>query len=308
MRNRSSFLGATLTAMSVRPAGAQTTAVLHLGASPFETHGVVYYAQDLGYFKRGGLNVDVQIMSGGAAILAAVAGGSLDAGLGNPIPLANALLRGLHFVYVAPGYVFERSGPALSQLVVTPDSPIRVAKDVEGKTMAVVGLQGLDPLAADAWLEANGASPAAVKFVEIGTAAMGEAVVNGRIDVALMNEPALGDALRTNKVRSLARPYDALGKTIMVAGVFATEEWASKHADAIRRLQHALNDAAAWAIANPGQAGAILEKYTKSPSPLAREHHARTLDPSYIQPILDAAYRYKLISQPVSARDLIWKP
>jgi len=308
MGNRSFFLAVTSSAFVARPAAAQSPEVLHLGASPFETHGVVFYAQDQGYFKRAGLNVDVQIMSGGAAILAAVAGGALNAGVGNPIPLANARARGLHFVYIAPGYIFEDRGPALSQLIVAPNSTIRTAKDVEGKTMAVVGLQGLDPLAADAWLEANGASPAAVKFVEIGTAAMAEAVANGRVDIALINEPALGEALRSNKVRSLARPYDALGKTIMVAGVFATEDWASKHADVIRRLQQALNDAAAWAVANPEQAGAVLEKYTKSPSPRAREHHARTLDPSYIQPILDAAYRYKIISEPTSARDLIWKP
>jgi NitT/TauT family transport system substrate-binding protein len=261
----------------------------------------------MGFFKRAGLDVDVQVLGGGSAILAAVAGGSLNAGLGNPIPLALARKRGLRFVYIAPGYIFEDRGPALSQLVVAPSSPIRTAKDLEGKTMAVVGLGGLDPLAAYAWLEKNGADTTAVKFVELGPAAMGEAVASGRIDAALMNEPALGDALRSNKVRSVARPYDALGKVVMVAGVFSTEEWASKHADAIRRLQAALNDAAAWAVANPEQAGVILEKYTKSPTPRAREHHARTLEPGYIQPILDAAYRYKLISDPVSARDLIWK-
>src|SRR3977135_2075564 len=60
------------------PARAQGDELIKFGASPFEAQGIAFYAQELGYYKRAGLNVDVQMFPGGAAILAAIAGGSLQ--------------------------------------------------------------------------------------------------------------------------------------------------------------------------------------------------------------------------------------
>jgi hypothetical protein len=39
----------------------------------------------------------------------------------------------------------------------------------------------------------------------------------------------------------------------------------------------------------------------------AHEYHARTIDPTFIQPIIDSAVRYKLLTTPMNASDLIWK-
>src|SRR5580658_5710396 len=90
-------------ALSARAAFAQSTDVIRVGVGPFEANAGAYYAQETGAFKRAGLNVDIQQFRGGSAILAAIAGGALDVGIGNPLPLANAHEHGLGFVYIAPG-------------------------------------------------------------------------------------------------------------------------------------------------------------------------------------------------------------
>jgi ABC-type nitrate/sulfonate/bicarbonate transport system substrate-binding protein len=145
-----------------------------------------------------------------------------------------------------------------------------------------------------------------MKFVELPQNAMADAVAAGRVDAAVIAEPALGEALSAGHIRTFAKPYDALGN-IMIAGVFSTEEWALKHSDTIRRLQEAINQAAAWAVKNPQQAAVDLQKYTKAAISRVHEYHAPSLDPALIQPILDASFKYKLLTQPIDARDLIWK-
>jgi NitT/TauT family transport system substrate-binding protein len=292
-----------------RPRGvhAQSDELIKFGASPFEAQGIAFYAQELGYYKRAGLNVDVQMFPGGAAILAAIAGGSLQLGFGNPLPLANARERGLKFVFIAPGFLFDSNDPPRSMLVVGPNSPIRVAKDLNGKTIAGTAVTSVDTIAAFAWIDAHGGDSSTVKFVELPQGAMGDAVASGRIEAATISEPALGDAVAGGKVRNLGYAYGALGKRVMISGIFSTEEWANKHPDAIRRLREATNAAAAWAVRNPEPAAAILLKYMKLSIPRAYEYHARTLDPALIQPVLDGALRYKFIKAPMDAREIIWK-
>jgi NitT/TauT family transport system substrate-binding protein len=289
-------------------ATAQTTPVIHVGLAPFEGQAGPYYAQDLGLFKAAGLNVDIQQLNGGGAIVSAIAGGSLQIGGGTPLPLAQARSRGIKIVIIAPGYIYDYKAPTpINALVVGVNSPYHNAKDLAGKTVAVTQVRGLDEVAVDAWLDANGADSHSVKFTEFPQNAMAEAVAAGRVDAAQLGDPALSDALEAGKVRILAKSYDAIGKRLFGSVWFTSEDWAAQHPDAARKFAAAINQAGAWATRNPVAAAAVLQKYMKVTYTQAHEYHARTIDPTFIQPIIDAALRYKLLTTPVSANDLIWK-
>src|ERR1700760_1101069 len=93
-------LAVALALFCVTGATAQTTSVIHVGLAPFEGQAGPYYAQDLGLFKAAGLDVDIQQFNSGAAIVAAIVGGSLQIGGGNPLPLAQARARGLKIVLI----------------------------------------------------------------------------------------------------------------------------------------------------------------------------------------------------------------
>ncbi|HEY5340927.1 MAG TPA: hypothetical protein VIK27_07870 [Candidatus Aquilonibacter sp.] len=74
------LLTAVLLALAlVAPAGAQTT-TLHIGTTPTDTGAQVYYAMDLGLFKKAGFDVDVSSLNAGSAIAAAVSAGSFEIG------------------------------------------------------------------------------------------------------------------------------------------------------------------------------------------------------------------------------------
>lgn len=289
-------------------AGAQTTPVIHLGLSPFEGQAGPYYAQDLGLFKAAGLDVEIQPYNGGSAIVSAIAGGSLQIGGGTPLPLAQARARGIKVVIIAPGYIYDYKAPSLiDALVVGVDSPIHNAKDLTGKTIGVTALRGLDEIAVDSWLDKNGGDSKSVKFAELPQSAMADAVASGRVDAAQLGDPTLQGAIDAGKVRVLAKSYDAISKRLFGSVWFASQDWADAHPEVVHKFAAAINQAAAWASRNPVAAAAVLHKYLKVDYARAHEYHARSLDLDMIQPMLDAAYRYKLLTTPINANDLIFK-
>lgn len=301
-------LAVMLALLSGAGVSAQTTPVIHVGLAPFEGQAGPYYAQDLGLFKAAGLDVDIQQYNGGSAIVSAIVGGSLQIGGGSPLPLAQARARGIKVVLIAPGFIHDYKAPKPNNLlVVGANSPIRDAKDLTGKTIAVTGLRGLDEIAVDAWLDANGGDSKSVKFTELPQNAMPEAVAAGRVDAAELGDPGLSAAIDTGKVRSLANSYDAIAKYFFGSVWFASEDWANQHPDVVRKFAAAINQAGTWATRNPVAAAAVMQKYMKVTFTRAHEYHGRTLDPALIQPVLDAAVRYKLLAPPMKANDLIWK-
>ena len=289
-------------------AGAQTDELIHIASSPFEAAGDAYYAQEGGFFARNGLKTTTQVIPNGAATLAAVLGGSLQIGLANTLNLAQARARGLKIGFIAPDYMYARDDPASSELVVATDSPIKTAKDLNGKTVAITSNPSIDSIAVDAWMTSNGGDLSSVKYVESHPDLMAALVTGGRVDAALIGNPALGAALASGSVRVLSRPYDAVGARVMVTGYVATDEWANAHPDEVRRFQIAINEAAAWAVKNPELAATVLGKYLKIKLPRVHEYHPRSLDPALIQPMLDGAYRFKMIPTPMTAQDVIWRP
>ncbi|MBV8601193.1 MAG: ABC transporter substrate-binding protein, partial [Candidatus Eremiobacteraeota bacterium] len=233
-------LFASLAGASQR-AAAQSDQVIHLGLSPFEAQADAFYAQELGLFKKAGLNIDIQQFPGGSAIVAAVSGGALQIGAGNPLPLAQARQRGVNVVLIAPGYLYELDGPSLNDVfAVAAKSPLQRASDFNGKTLAVTGVRGLDQIAAFAWLDQHGGDSSTVKTVEIPQPAMADAVADGRVDGAMIADPGLTAGLDAGKIRVFAKAYGSFGKRIFVATWFATPEWANRNPDAVRKFAAAI--------------------------------------------------------------------
>lgn len=288
-------------------AGAQSEQVLHVGVSPFEAQADAYYAQELGLFRRAGLAVDIQQYQGGSLIVAAIVGGSLQIGGGSPLPTANARQRGIPIVLIAPGYMYDYAAASpIEGLAVAVNSPLRAAKDLEGKTVAITGLRSVDDIAVKAWVDQHGGNSSLVKVVEVPQSAMVDAVVTGRVDAAQIGDPALTAGIDGGKVRILAKSYDAIAKRFFGAAWLAAEAWANQNPDTVRKFAAAINGAAAWAVKNPEAAAGVLQKYMKVTFSRAHEYHARSLDPALVQPLLDAAVKYKMLA-PMNASEIIWK-
>jgi ABC-type amino acid transport substrate-binding protein len=100
---------------------------------------------------------------------------------------------------------------------VAKNSPIRSAKDLNGKIIAVPGLGTNAEYAVHEWLDLNGADTASVKFIELAYAAMPAALEAGRIDAAHVAEPFI-ERDQQQPRRLWRRPHPA-GRLVAVRGV-----------------------------------------------------------------------------------------
>src|ERR1019366_5435430 len=134
------LLVATVFALLTGPVTAQTLIPLQVSGTPLDLTAAIFYAQDLGYFKKAGLDVHIQAFSNVQQAAEAMLAGTLDIGSANNATMAQAHLRGIDFRYFAPGGVFSSTGAPTEVVAVPKDSPIHTAADLNGKTVAVAGI------------------------------------------------------------------------------------------------------------------------------------------------------------------------
>jgi ABC-type nitrate/sulfonate/bicarbonate transport system substrate-binding protein len=275
-----------------------------VGTAGKETDAEVYYAQDMGFFKKAGLNVEIQTLPNGAAVASAVASGALQIGDSNTLSLATARQKGLPFAIFAPGAVYQSTTPTTS-VGVAPNGPIKTAKDLTGKVLAGVSLGGLDQLSLMVWLDKNGGDSAAVKFVELPPSQMVAALERGTVSAVSLPDPQLDAALADGAARVIGNNYEAIAKTFMITGWFAMTDYIAKNPDVIKKFADAMAETAAWANANHERAAEILLKYTKIDAKKSHVRFAARLSPGIVQPVLDAGAQYKMLDKSVTVSDLL---
>ena len=116
----------------------------------------------------------------------------------------------------------------------------------------------------------------------------------GRIDAALITEPFLTVATKTARV--LGYGYDGISKHFLVGAWVAAPQWASAHADLVKRFQAVMHDTAVWANANQAKTGDILAKDLKfDPALVAtmvRARYTEQLTPALMQPLIDVSAKF----------------
>ena len=308
MHARNMLLGLACCVLPLLPAPAATQSLpaLRIETIPFDAGSEAFYAKDMGFFAKAGLDVTVTPVGNGPAIAAAVASGAVDVGFSNTLSVETAYKRGLPFVFIAPAAMYASAAPT-SVLMVPRDSPIKTARDLNGKTLAVNGLKNIAEYAPSLWIEQNGGDPSTVKFVEIGPTEIPAALAEHRIDAAFVAEPQITEA--KSAARILSKAYDAVGDGWMIAGYFTTRDWADQHPDLLRRFDAAMRETAAWANANPDKSAEILAKYTKLDPALVRSSvrakFGEALSAPTIQPTVDLAAHFKLFTT-FPAQELIY--
>ena len=304
--SRRAALAATAAALAwPRRAAAQTTS-LRVVRGAVEASLGANYAAALGLFKKAGLDVDIELMNSGEAGAAAIVGGAADIGSTNVMSLAVAYKKGIDFGLVAPGSEYRSTKPTFA-LLVGKSSPLQSAKDLVGKTIAVIAINDLNTMSTQLWLERAGVDPKGVRYVELPVPQMQAALARGTVDAVTIASPSLDLALQTARV--LAYPYNAVGERFLVSGWYARRSWAAEHRDVVAKFASAVLEAQAWANRHPVESGKILSELTKlDPAVVARMTRttfAERVDPSLIQPLIELAVHNKLLAASFPASDLL---
>jgi NitT/TauT family transport system substrate-binding protein len=310
--DRSAFLALTAAAATVPGfALAQTPPSLtqvRVASAPDEDILGALWAQQSGIFRRYGLDVHVQPMNSGAAVGAAVVGGSVDIGKSSLVSLITAHTRGIPLVLIASAGEYNAKAPVVGMLV-KKGSPIKTARDLDGKTLSVPSLNDQFSIAIKAWMDQHGGDSSTVKFVELPNSSVPQAIEDGRIDAASIGNPILSAALDSGKVQLIGHTFDAIAPRFILACYFTTSDYARKNRDVVERFAKAVAESGAYCNAHQDATVELLSSFTKV-SPQTIRHMTRTtigtiLDPRLIQPVIDAAAKYKAIPAAFDARDMI---
>jgi NitT/TauT family transport system substrate-binding protein len=310
MINRRRLLAAASAATAVslfprRPARADDT--VRIGTLTIDNTAEVFYAQELGMFAKAGLTVDIQIFQSGPASAAALAGGAIDLGIADSVSMASAHARGLPLTYIAPATIYTKANPS-HVLMVPVNSPIKSAKDFNGKTLAVNGIKNILQVPTEAWIDNNGGDSKSVKFVEVPFPAMGPAIIAGTINGASVSEPFITNFLDGGKLRAISVADKNVAPEFMFSGWTTTSDWATKHPDAVRKLVGVFAEAAKWGNANHAQSAQILVKASKMPAEVAnkmvRAYYGERLDAALLQPVIDACAKYGTIAKSFPAAEV----
>lgn len=304
---RSAFISASaaaLATLSVSPktTEAQVRSILQIGNSGLEEQAQAIYADELGLYRRAGLNTEVIVQRGGAATVAAVLGGASQIGCANLISLGLALQKGLPFVMLLPAAIWDTKHPN-AFTVVAPDSAIKLPKDLNGKVIGVGSLNGSSQIFLAAFIKQGGGDPNSVKFIEIPDSLVAEALKEGRIAASLLSEPMFSAA--GSQVRSIGPPLDAVAPYFAQTVWFTTTAWLAQNKDVARSFIRATVDAGKWSMNNRVAAAAILEKRLGFKEDQTKMYYATVADPNLMQVFLDRAAEFKVLA-PMRAADFSW--
>jgi len=202
------------------------------GAEQF-IYAPISLANQLGYFKDMGLNVEIANFSGGAKAAEALIGGSADMVVGFYDHTIQTQPKGEKLQLVClydnfPGIVLEVSSKNADK--------IKTAADLKGQTVGITSAGSSTQFLLNYYLTKNGIQPDQVSIVAIGTGSTSIAAIQqGKVVAGMMVDPAAtkvettGDAkplwdTRTEKdtVAQLGGPYPA-------GGVYSTADFLAKN-------------------------------------------------------------------------------
>jgi len=235
-----------------RGAGGGTRVRIAVGGASQLLYLPTTLAQQLGYYKDEGLDVELEDFAGGSKALEALVGGSADVVSGfydHTIQMAAEGRELVAFVAMLryPGLVLAVSPKA--------SDTVKSIEDVKGRIAGVTAAGSSTQMLLTYLLTRHHVDPSEVSISAIGTSATAIAAVeHGRVDVAMMADPAFTlVAKRDPAVRILADlrradgVKDAFGTGSYPGSVlYSSGDWIRAHPDTTARLARAIKRTLAW--------------------------------------------------------------
>jgi len=281
---------------------------LKIGALPIADLKQLFVADAKGFFRQEGLEVEIAYFEGGAAIVPAVEGGSVDLGWSNSVSLLQARASGLDFRFFAGG-VYQGPGHWTSALMVPERSSIRRAEQLQGRTVGLNTLSNINELVLRAYLDRAGTEPEAAEPLEVPFPDQPAALAAGRVDAALPVEPFVTAARRSGARVIDARPFSAIGERPFVAAFFAKTDWLREHPNTAAAFRRAVDKATRYWDDHPEERAAIIARYTEVPVALGERmiygEPRTSIAEGDIQRLIELSHTYGLLPRTFDAREVL---
>ena len=230
---------------------------IKLGVQPWLGYGPWWIAEEKGYFKDHGLEVEVVDFTWDQDMTAALASGKLDV----ESVATNALIAMVNQGVDAQAFLLLDASSEADAILAPKD--VTSVKDLKGKQVAFEAGSTSELLLSYALNDA-GMTMADVETVPMAAADAGAALIAGKVDVAVTYEPYISAALRDQDKYGVL--YTAAEKPGLISDVMiAKREFIKENPAVFEALALAWGDAINFLRDNPDDGGKIIADAVGSP-------------------------------------------
>lgn len=245
------------------PSSDGKTTQVTVGIIPIVDVAPLYLGQKQGFFGKRGIELKMELAQGGAAIVPGVVSGQFQFGFSNVTSLMIAQTKGVPIKSVVNGAASTGdTDKDISGVAVKKDSPVKSAKDLAGRTVAVNTLQNIGDTTVREVVRKDGGDPSKVKFVELPFDQMPAALDSGQVDAAWMGEPALTIAMGQG-ARVVASPFSETDPKLTIATYFTSTKLLKENPGLVEKFTEAMSESLKYASEHPDEARQTLTTYTK---------------------------------------------
>ncbi|TFW06227.1 transporter substrate-binding domain-containing protein [Oxalobacteraceae bacterium OM1] len=207
-------------------------------------------AEQLGYFKDEGLQVEISDFAGGAKALQALVGGSADVVSGAFEHTINMQAKGQYIT----AFVLQGRAPQIVFGVSNKTLPTyKTMADLKGKKIGVTAPGSSTNMMASYMLAKAGLKPTDVSFIGVGTSAGALAALrSGQIDAISNLDPVVTMLQQKNDIkviadtRTLKDTQTVFGGPMPAATLYASESFIRKNPNTTQALTNAMVRALHW--------------------------------------------------------------
>jgi NitT/TauT family transport system substrate-binding protein len=229
-----------------------------VGVLPIADVAPLHLGIEKGFFDEEGLDVEPQVIQGGAAVVTGVVSGDLALGFAATEPLIHAKARGLPVQIVATGnQAAADPDEAWAGLMVREGGGVRSPQDLEGRTIAVNAVRGTAQLTILAVLERDGVDVSTLDFVEVPFPDMPAALTEGRVPAVAAVEPFV-TAIDQRGGQNLVPYFSGLEPGMTIGTYFTLERTIDQDRETVAAFQRAMNRSLEYARAHEEEARDVM--------------------------------------------------
>ncbi|MEV7038897.1 ABC transporter substrate-binding protein [Amycolatopsis sp. NPDC051061] len=204
-----------------------------------------WLAQEGGYFKAEGLDVQADLAASGQEALTRMTNGQNDLALSTYTLFFLAKNNGADVKLVADA---TSASPRSNELVTVPNSPVKTVTDLNGKRIAISSKNAASDVLTRSVMRDHGVGFDKVEWVPMPLPDMGTALAQGRVDAAYQPEPFLTQSAKIAGAYPVIDAASGSTQSFPLTGFGATAKWVQGHPKTMLAFQRAMLNATRAAV------------------------------------------------------------
>lgn len=264
--SRRIFLASAAAGLSLHSglSAAQAPNRLKVGFSPINEYTGLFVAKDQGFFQKRGLDVELQLIPVNATMPAALLSNSIQIGTPSITTTLQAVEGGMNLQFLCGAGVLSAAHPTIRMLA-RDGSGLGSVTDFKGRRVGVSALNATFHVIAREWLSKGGVDWKSVSFVETPFTQMFDLLRGGQVDALVASDPALSRIVAAGVGRPVGNLLDAVMDNALSGNYCVTAEFAAKNKPALMAFRQSIDEAHAFAAANPEPTRRSVAKYLGLP-------------------------------------------